>query len=198
MFEFLKRLFHKPAPQTPLAAGHLADLVRKYRPAGFFPEDADPEALSYELLARFEETTPVVPEDWQHDSYLLAWLLPDRIWWDDLEADVCPENRAYEEWLGRLVEISRGHFPAEDIREEWEGSDRVRVTFRLGGTRHELTPVVNDDWLDPLVLEPIDALVKPSGYSFHLVETGDQTAMVVVLTNSEAAVLKALGWRLAS
>jgi hypothetical protein len=118
-----------------------------------------------------------------------------RVWWQDLEADVAPENEVYVQTLAAWSEISAGAFDPQDIAETWAGpTGPVDVRFRLGDGAHVLHPAYLEDWIDPGILAPIDALIASSGRRFDLYKAFDQTAFVIVLTDPERRALEARGW----
>lgn len=118
-----------------------------------------------------------------------------RVWWQDLEADVAPENEVYVQTLAAWSEISGGAFDPGDITETWAGSKGpVTVRFSLADGVHELHPAYLEDWIDPGILAPIDALIASSGRRFELYKAFDQTAFVIALSDLERTALEARGW----
>jgi hypothetical protein len=118
-----------------------------------------------------------------------------RVWWQDLEADVAPENEVYVQTLAAWSEISGGAFDPGEISESWAGpTGPVTIRFRLTDGTHELHPAYLEDWIDPGILAPIDALIAGSGRRFELYKAFDQTAFVIVLTDPERRALEARGW----
>jgi hypothetical protein len=118
-----------------------------------------------------------------------------RVWWQDLEADVAPENEVYVQTLAAWSEISGGAFDPGDITETWAGSKGpVTVRFSLADGVHELHPAYLEDWIDPGILAPIDALIASPGRRFELYKAFDQTAFVIALSDLERKALEARGW----
>jgi hypothetical protein len=70
----------------------------------------------------------------------------------------------------------------------------VTISFQMDGATHLLTPEYLEDWIDPRILEPIDALIAPSGRRFLMVAPFDQSAFVLALAGEEQAALEARGW----
>src|SRR5262245_35178836 len=84
-----------------------------------------------------------------------------RVWWEDIEADVCEGNNVYQRVLLEWARISRGCFSPTNIEERWDSDERpITVTFRTRGQTVTLNPECVDDWLDLAVLVPINALVE--------------------------------------
>ena len=74
----------------------------------------------------------------------------NRVWWQDLEADVLDGNDVYEWTLGRWSAISAGTFMPENVVESWASeTGPVTVAFELAGEPHVLTPAYLEDWIDP-------------------------------------------------
>lgn len=118
-----------------------------------------------------------------------------RVWWQDLEADVLNGNDVYVETLQGWAAISEGAFKPTSIREHWASSEGpVTISFSIDGVSHEIQAHYLDDWIDPGILEPINALIAPSGRRFQLYKSFDQTAFVMALTDPERQGLEARGW----
>lgn len=118
-----------------------------------------------------------------------------RVWWQDLEADVAPENEVYVQTLAAWSEISGGVFDPGDITERWGGpAGPITIGFRLADGTHELHPAYLEDWIDPGILAPIDALIASSGRRYDLYKAFDQTAFVIALSVPERQALEARGW----
>lgn len=122
---------------------------------------------------------------------MVAAADPDRVWWNDLEADVAPDNRVYEDTLDEWAAISKGAFAPTDIAETWASdTGPVTVTYQLDGSKQTLKPADLEDWIDPGILTAIDDQIADSGRRFELYRGFDQTAFVVALTADERATLE--------
>ncbi len=118
-----------------------------------------------------------------------------RVWWQDLEADVADGNDVYVETLQGWAAISQDAFQPAGITENWaSGEGPVTITFSLGGEPREITPAYLEDWIDPGILMPINELIAPAGRRFELYKSFDQTAYVMALTDLERQGLEARGW----
>ena len=121
------------------------ETVRFYRQIGFFEEH---KALSendlVETLRRFMREAYYEPPDPSSrfaDPEVMR-LDDDRVWWEDLEADVCAENEVYSEVLTRLAGISRGALTVVDVGERWESDEGpITVEFTAKGKRRVIHPV---------------------------------------------------------
>lgn len=126
---------------------------------------------------------------------LVAERDTDRVWWQDLEADVADENQVYVSTVQDWAAISAGAFEPSDISESWASdSGPVTVAFSLGGKAHELHPEYHEDWIDPMIAAAINELIAPSGRRFEIVKAFDQTAFVMALTADERGALESRGW----
>src|SRR5437868_2921829 len=101
----------------------LLESVRFFRQLGFFARHS---ALPDEALARMLDASH--REEWGvpldgagdlADLQLLKWD-EDRVWWEDIEADICDGNQVYIEVLQAWSRISRGAFLPARIQERWE------------------------------------------------------------------------------
>lgn len=103
----------------------------------------------------------------------------NRVWFQDLEADVCEENFCYYRLLKRMDQMG-GRLGLENIREDWLVVGGVEVHFTYSGSHHCLKPHVLDDWLDlHTCIEGVNAAIASSGYEFVEVDTGDQCGCFV-------------------
>ncbi len=118
-----------------------------------------------------------------------------RVWWQDLEADVIDGNDVYVQTLEGWRVVAQGAFEPTGVREKWASAEGpVAISFSLDTKPHEVTAVYFDDWIDPGILGPINELIAPSGRRFELYESFDQTAFVMALTDAEKRSLEAREW----
>jgi hypothetical protein len=123
-----------------------------------------------------------------------AWL-GTRVWWNDLEADVVDGNHVYEWAIAGWAAISVGAFEPGPITEAWQaGAGPVTVSFELAGEPQTLNPAFLDDWIDPMILTDINAMIAGSGRQFRLFKAFGQDAYVLALTAEEQTALEARGW----
>jgi len=123
----------------------------------FGPKRAGPEhrAAVDELIERFrrfglltelktEQFLQEFTREWRRpfdpggrwDRAVLAHTDAKHVWMNDVEADVCAENRVYCEFLRSLATISEGTFDPQGIEESWQtdsGRSRWRSPSRQCG-----------------------------------------------------------------
>ncbi|HEY0443720.1 MAG TPA: hypothetical protein VGC90_05830 [Candidatus Limnocylindrales bacterium] len=192
-----------PATCTPLAPGPAdgqttVQRVAALRTLGFFTDRLDSDAaiaaaIDDEATAEFG----AAPRPTDPMTELTTAAADDaHVWWRDLEADVDESNKVYEGAVEEWAAISRGAFAPTAIEERWASpTGPVTVAFTLNGTRHELHPAYLEDWIDPTILEPINALIASSGRQFEAYRAFDQTLFVVALTTAEKRALeRERGW----
>ena len=163
--------------------------VQFYRQLGFFEEHKDlPEADLVATLHQFmDEAYDEGPDQSRRADPEVMRLDEDRVWWDDLEADVCAENEVYTEVLPRIAAISRGALRVEDIAERWDSdSGPVTVEFTANGTKRTIHPEYQDDWIAPNFLEEVARLLEGTPYRYYSWNTQGQDLFLVVLTTEEA------------
>lgn len=179
------------------AAESIAERVTAFRAMGFF---ADRTALTDdELAAEVEQgIVDLYGNSIQTQAFLDLLVMEQderRAWWHDLEADVGRGGEVYALTLDEWAVISAGAFRPSDIVETWASDvGPVTVDFTLDGAAHTLEPAYLEDWIDPMILEPINALIATSGRRYTLVQAFDQTAYVLALTAAERSALEARGW----
>ncbi len=158
------------------------------------------DAIATELLRRWQEmvdkeldlSTRYVDFD------LLMWD-SNRVWWEDLEADVCDGNDIYVETLGQWGAISRGVFQPTNIIERWASeTGPIRIDFDHQGQHFLFYPQYLDDYIDINLLVPINRMIGQTGIQFEVYEAFDQTAFVVALRSNEKEELQEQrGWKFA-
>jgi hypothetical protein len=167
----------------------LASLVRRYRESGFLAGRSESDE---ELAQHVEPTDPGSA----HDHLDVLGVDRDRVWWEDTEVDMFPEERPYATALERWGAISGGALRPEQIEETWADEEEgpVTVSFVQAGERVELHPKWNDDWLDLDVLHDLNRLIAPSGRRFVQGHTYGQDAFVLCVTAAERERLHELGF----
>ncbi|MEZ4867273.1 MAG: hypothetical protein R3C14_38470 [Caldilineaceae bacterium] len=179
------------------------EIVHYFRPLGFFADWArlSEDQLVTKLLAQrrwiwgFRDFDP---SSIQEELGLLS-LDKERIWWRDLEANVCAENQVYVTTLQEWSRIARGAFQLEHVQEQWASDEGpITLSLLLDGQPITLHPVFYGDWLDLNILSALNQLIRNRGTQFEVYAAFDQTAYVVLLTKAEKARLQAeRGWRFA-
>lgn len=176
----------------------LVELLHDLREAGLFQDKREmtDEDLATHVEKQLREdwgeegsVFPIDPTD-ELSALLVASFDKSRVWYDDLEADVCAENQVYARDLPVWGRISCGAFQPESIVETWEGDEGpITVEFTLDGARHAVHPAFHDDWEDVEVLGAVNALIKESGRQFVAIDTGDQCGAVMAVTPEERKIL---------
>jgi len=162
------------------------DVAQFYKGLGFFAG-----AGAADVIRRYTEESgkPPNPAKPLDDAELLS-LSENDVWADDQEADVCSENKVYEEVLAQWAAISRGAFAPSAITEKWDSEKGpVTVSFQLNGQLVSVLPRYNDDWIDMEILLQINRLIGTSGYQFECTDLGNR-ALVLCLTPAEKETMK--------
>lgn len=162
------------------------DIVRFYQQLGFFTK-AEPATI----IKQFSDDHGLLPNSdnkWD-DVFLLAYA-KDKVWADDPEADVCAENKIYQEVLPEWAHISHGAFAPYNITEQWESdSGPITVWFQLGERLASVSPNYQDDWIDLKVLRQINRLIDGSGRQFECSSDGN-FALVLCLTSEQKQTMR--------
>src|SRR5205809_2992968 len=157
--------------------------VRFYLGLGFFEEHrnlSDNDLVTtLELLLRESYLEGPTPSSRLADLEIMR-LDDDRVWWEDIEADVGMGNDVYVQLLQDLSRISRGSFDAHDITESWESEEGpITVTFTAKGQRHVVHPEYKGDWMAPQVFEAAKRLFSGTPYGFYTFDTQGQDLFLV-------------------
>jgi hypothetical protein len=176
----------------------IGERVAELRAIGFFADRSglDDAALAADVEAGIAD---VWGDTLEPDDPLLDLIVAaedqQRVWWQDLEADVTDGNDVYVRTLQEWAAISQDAFQPSGITENWaSGEGPVSITLSLGGEPHEIAAAYLEDWIDPGILAPINKLIAASGRRFELYKSFDQTAFVMALTDLERVALEARGW----
>ena len=167
----------------------LLESVKYFRAIAFFEtyrSQTDEElAATLRRLHHEEFDEDFDPFDAYSDLLLLRWD-SNRVWWQDTEADVCIDNRVYEETIREWGVISRGQFLPQNVQEEWHSDEGpIEISFSLQGQAIQFQPNYLDDYIDTSILGVINRLIRRSGYQFEIYESFDQTVFVVAVTAEE-------------
>ena len=175
----------------------IVERVAAFRAIGLFADrsDLDDAALAAEVEAGIADVWGDVKPDDRLLDLIVAAEDQQRVWWQDLEADVAEGNDVYVDTLEGWAAISDGAFEPSEISEDWlSGGGPVTIKFSVGGEPQEITPEYLEDWINPGILTRINELIAPSGRRFELYKAFDQTAYVMALTHPERQALEARGW----
>lgn len=178
----------------PSASGSIKDRVAALRKIGFFADrkgDSD-ATVAADVQSDIESASGSTADAGDRMlDLMVAATDANRVWWNDLEADVGPDNAVYEETLDEWAAISKGAFAPTGIKETW-GADTgpVSVSYMLDGAKQTLAPAYLEDWIDPGILATINEQIAASGRRFELYRGFDQTAYVLALTPKERTALE--------
>ncbi|MPZ68070.1 MAG: hypothetical protein GEU71_00885 [Actinobacteria bacterium] len=172
----------------------LGDAVSFYRGLGFFsafPDLSDSELADRLVAEHSEEWDEPLPPPVSLPplaDILVMTKDQERTLWLDLECDALPGNDVYAETVAKLGAISAGAFGPTNIEESWT-EDGATVTFEFGGTRHELNTHSRGDWFDAALIARVNTVLGDSPRRFHVLTLGDQTIVIVALTDEERSAL---------
>ncbi|HLE96841.1 MAG TPA: hypothetical protein VI997_05670 [Candidatus Thermoplasmatota archaeon] len=173
----------------------VADAIRYYRAAGFFPvheSDAAAEAYVREALRSEYGRTEELSGTEDPEATLLG-LDPDRVWAEDLEQDVMKGNGMYEAIVRKFAAISCGLLDVDAIAEVWETEDGpVHVRAVVNGEKRTFDARGMGDWYDfDAVLAAFDSWIAGTGHRYRSAVAPGQDGIAIVLTDAEAARLSA-------
>lgn len=131
---------------------------------------------------------------------LVLNLDKDRVWWVDLEADVCADNKVYVRVLSDLASISRDSFSPSSISEIWESEEGpITVTFETDGKSRSIHPEWCNDWIDLNILNDLNCILKKNGYRYEVFEPEDQAVQLLALSRDEKqGLIDKFSWKFAS
>lgn len=176
----------------------IEDRVAALRDIGLFADRvdrSDAEVAAEVEAALGEVWGDALPADDPIFELAIAETDRDRVWWRDLEADVVEDNQVYVETIASWGDISVGTFDPVDIAERWDGpTGPVSVRFTHDGMPHDVSPAYLEDWIDPRILDRVNAAIEGSDRRFHLYKAFDQSAFVLALTDAEREALEDRGW----
>jgi hypothetical protein len=188
----------KPLGHGPADGETTVERVAALRKLGFFAGRVETdEKLAAAIDAHSTAEFGTKPEPDNPVSELVVAADDDqRVWWGDLEADVDPSNKVYASSLEAWAAISAGAFEPTAIEEAWASpAGPVTISFMLGGKRETLNPAYLEDWIDPGILNRINALIADSGRQFELYRAFDQTLFLTAVTAAEKRALeRERGW----
>ena len=131
-------------------------------------------------------------ENNQVNTIEILRLDSDKVWQEEDTEFVVQGNLAYEAVIAELGQISEGHFKPTDIKEEWESSEKVKVSFKNKGEEHAIYPKVYNDWadMDGILKYLNDEILNSVDYQFYYA-IGDDI-LVIGLTEKEREKLNEL------
>jgi hypothetical protein len=147
----------------------------------------------------FEEVYDPVDNDKAFDLHV-AELDKKRVWWHDLEADICKENLVYSETIKDFAELSAGYLKPKEIKEDWKSdTGPIEISFLDGDTLRTFRPEYNDDWYDPKFFDFLQTSMTYNGspYKFYMHdETGQDVFLIRVTEEEKRKVEMQTNWRL--
>jgi hypothetical protein len=182
-------------------SARVLESVRALRSIGFFADRTGNDTdVAEALVDEYRASWGGDPDD---DEALLDLDLlrfdPDRVWWEDTEADVLPGNEAYVEAIRGWAAISRGALHPEAVSETWDSpTGPVRIRLSQHGRAHEVVARYLDDYLDVGVLDGLNRVIADSPYRFRMHAAFDQTAFVIACDERERRLLEERGWSFAT
>ena len=188
------------------------DVVIKLRRCGFFN---DYQHLSDDQLVdriiqegkkhdKYGEFSEILEDSSQDDLFFsmqIANLDKKKVWWQDLECDVCRQNKVYKYVVIDFANLSAGYFNPINVQEVWQ-TDKgpAIITFEESGNKYRYEAQYFDDWLDAeIIFSFISKIMKDNGspYEFYIHEESCQDIFTVRATPEERNELKKeLGWEL--
>lgn len=95
------------------------------------------------------------------DELDLASLDETKVIYIDLEADVCKENKVYEEVIKMHSELTNNIFDPKNIKEIWHSqTGPIEVEFELDNEKIKFKPKYLDDWVDGIVFDICKEKIK--------------------------------------
>lgn len=109
----------------------------------------------------------------------------DKVWQEEDTEFIYRGNRAYEEVIRELGQISEGNFNPTKIEEEWETREKVKLTFEDREKKHTFYPEVVRDWadMDGILKYVNNEILDTIDYKFYYGRGGD--ILIIGLTEDE-------------
>jgi hypothetical protein len=188
------------------------EAVKKLRNTGLFEgcKNLDDEQLANSLIViakkrhqsgffnDFDEVYD--PEDEVMFTLHVAELDPKRVWWHDLEREICKENLIYRKTIEEFSKLSGGFLKADDIQEKWESDTGViEVSFMDSDTQRVFNPEYHDDWYDPKFFSFLEKTMASNGSPYILYmheETGQDVFLIRATAEEKRKIEKVMSWRL--
>lgn len=98
----------------------------------------------------------------------------------------------YEEITVDLVGLSHNEFKPTDIVDKFMYDETTEFSFTMMGTRYETKVETSGDWLDVSFIDLFNTALEENNVPgrFYLIETGDQTALVIYLNETQMKAIK--------
>jgi hypothetical protein len=147
----------------------------------------------------FEEVYDPVDNEKAFDLHV-AELDKNRVWWHDLEADICKENLVYSETIRDFGKMSAGYLKPREIKEEWKSdTGPIEISFLDGDTLRTFRPEYNDDWYDTKFFNFLQTSMTKNGspYKFYMHDETGQDVFVIRVTEDEKRKIETeMNWSL--
>ena len=186
--------------------------VGKLRNVGFFEEykSFSDDQLTDSLIAiakkkhkfsgydDFEEVyDPIENAKW-FDLHI-AELDDRRVWWHDLESDICKENLIYRATIKEYEKLSGGYLNAREIKEDWRSDyGPIEISFWDGDTLRVFHPEYNEDWYDVKFFSFLETTMVSNGspYKFYMHDQTGQDVFLIRATEEEMEKIeKQMEWK---
>lgn len=177
----------------------VAEVVNFFARLGFFSNEQEEHTdLINSLVEKIyrDNLDPTSEDFFLGDIDVLKWD-ESRVWWRDIEADVCPGNNTYVSAFEKLSSISRNEFNIYNVVESWQGEKGpISVNFSFKDKRYEISPDYINDWIDLNIVREVNSILENKFYQFEIVWTGEQSTFVTMLIGWEKElIIKERGWK---
>lgn len=130
----------------------------------------------------------------------VAELDDKRVWWRDLEADICKENLVYTETIKEFGKLSGGFLNPDKIKEDWKSDEGpIEISFWDKDTLRVFHPAYNNDWYDTQFFQFIESSMVSNGspYKLFMHEETGQDVFVIRATEREKDIIEQkMNWKL--
>lgn len=116
----------------------------------------------------------------------------EKVWQEEDTEFIVEGNRAYEDVITELGQISEGNFNPIEIKEDWETRDKIVLSFKNEGKKHVIYPKVFNDWadMDGVIKYVNNEILDTADFKFYYGNGGD--ILVIGLTENEREELSKL------
>lgn len=130
----------------------------------------------------------------------VAELDDKRVWWRDLEADICKENLVYTATIKEFEKLSGGFLNPDKIKEDWKSDEGpIEISFWDRDTLRVFHPAYYDDWYDTDFFQFVESSMASNGspYKLFMYEESGQDVFVIRATEMEKTEIeKKMNWKL--
>ena len=128
----------------------------------------------------------------QVDKLEILRLDNEKVWQEQNTELIFEGNRAYEDIISKLGEISEENFNPTEIKEDWESREKIKVTFKNIDKEHAIYPTVFNGRADMegVIKYVNNEILNTVDYQFYYGKTGD--ILIVGLAEDEKEKLSNL------